>query len=193
MSDDAAPQARPMARRVVIVVAAATLLGFLAIDSVASVVLPGQQYAAPMPINQSPRAARKTGTLGGLLPDGALRGRTHGTRLSELRPAVLVLVQFPCECATLVTHVAAQADGSKVRVYVVGFHGREQVDRLADAAGLGVVPMVDVQSRLERAYHPGPGGMLLLVRGDGVVTEIVDGVPPNIELASRLPSLLHVP
>jgi hypothetical protein len=171
----------------------ATLLGIAALDGLASAVLPGQEYAAPMPINQSPRVARKTGTLGGLLPDGALRGRKHGTRLSDLRPAVLMLVQYPCECAARVEHVAAQADGSKVRVYVVGLHGREQVDRLADAAGRDVVPMVDVQDVLGRTYHPGPEAMLLLVRRDGVVTGIVDGVSPEMDLASRLPGLLRVP
>jgi hypothetical protein len=175
----------------VLVVATVTLLGFLAVEAAASALLPGQEYAEPAPVMQS--AAKFTGEAGGLLPTGALRGRSHGTRLRDLRPAVLLLVQFPCECAARVKHVAAQADGSKVRVYVVGFHGRTQVDRLADAAGRGVVPMVDVTNTLNRTYHPGPEGTLVLVRRDGVVTQIFDGVPDNIDLRPWLPWLLRLP
>ncbi|MEP7055140.1 MAG: hypothetical protein ABI912_07810 [Actinomycetota bacterium] len=191
MPDHAAElPSRPRARRTVVVVAVATLLGFLAIDSVATALLPGQEYARPAALNAT---ARRTGQVGDLLPAGALRGRDHGTRINDLRPAVLMIVRFPCECAARLEHVVAQADGSKVRVYVVGYSGRTQVDRLADAAGRGVVPLVDVHNVLSGVYHPGEAAILVLVRRDGIVTEIVDGVPTNMDLASRLPRLLEVP
>jgi hypothetical protein len=175
----------------VLLVATATLAGFLAVDAIGAVALPGQEYAGAAPLRASAR--ERTGRVGGLLSPATLHGRSGSMQSRDLRPAVVMLVQYPCECLARLKHVAVQADGSKVRVYVVGFHGRAQVDRLAQGAGRGVVPLVDAQDRLHQAYHRGPDAILLLVRRDGVVTEIVDGVPANMDLASRLPALLTVP
>lgn len=174
-----------------VLVAAATLAGFLAFDAIGTLVLPGQEYAAAARLHVA--ADGRSGTVGGLLPVAELHGRARSRSARELRPAVVMLVRYPCECFRQLVHVAAQASGSKVRVYVVGFNGRAQVDRLADSAGRGVVPLVDPLRTLDAVYHPGPRAMLLLVRRDGVVQEIVDGVPPNMELATRLPALLHLP
>jgi hypothetical protein len=180
---------RPRARRSVLLVATATLLGFLAVEAAVVLVLPGQEYAAAAGLNEG--AAARAGHVGGLLPVGIVRGRQHGKAVRDLRPAVILLVQYPCECAGRVKHVAAQADGEKVRVYLVGFHGRTQVDRLAEASGRNVVPLVDDANALSRAYDTGSDATLLLVRRDGVVTQIVDDLPAQIDLRKRLPALLE--
>jgi hypothetical protein len=175
----------------VLLVATATLLGFLAVQAADYLLLPGQEYAASARLDEP--AAARVGQLGGLLPDGVLRGRQHDKAVRDLRPAVVLLVQYPCECAGRVQHVATQADGEKVRVYLVGFHGRTQVDRLAQAGGRNVVPLVDDANTLSRVYHTGSRATLLLVRRDGVVTEIVDDLPAKMDLRRRLPALLESP
>lgn len=174
-----------------LVVAAATLAGFLAVETIGLAVEEGQEYAAAAPLR--PAAVSRSGRIEGLLPPATLHGRSKTTQSRDLRPGAVLLVPYPCECLQRLRHVVAQADGSRVRVYIVGYNGREQVDRLAAAAGRGVVPLLDPRRRLQQAYRPGPQAVLLLVRRDGVVTRIFDGVSPELDLAPLLPALLRVP
>jgi hypothetical protein len=53
------------------------------------------------------------------------------------------------------------------------------------------VPLVDDANTLSRAYDTGSDATLLLVRRDGVVTQIVDDLPAQIDLRKRLPALLE--
>lgn len=182
---------RPRPRRTVVAVAAATLGGFLVIDVVGAAVFPGEEYAAPAAIRPVP--ARRTGQVGGLVPRAELEGRSGQRNARDLRPAVLMLVPYPCDCLARLQHVVGQTDGSKVRLYLVGFTGRPQVDDLTQTTQGGAVPMVDRAGVLQRVYQPGPTGKLVLVRRDGVVTDIVDGVTTETDVRSRLGELLEVP
>lgn len=182
----------PRVRRTVLMVAAATLAGFLAVVAISEVVLPGPPYAAAAPLASVP-GSQPPNAVGALLPAATLSGVDDDYEARDLRPAIILLVQFPCDCSGKVRQVATQADGRKVPVYLVGFRGRPQVDRLAKEIGFGVVPLVDELGVLDAAYSPTADATLLLVRRDGVVTRIVGGVYDEIELGPSLPSLLEVP
>lgn len=189
---DASPSpcaVRP-ARKIVIVVTAATLSGMLAIAALGEVVLPEQVYAAGAPLAAAPSSNAQ---VGGLLPIALLQGARRDHYARDLRPAALLLVQYPCDCTRKLRQVATQADGQRVKVYVVGFNGRPQIDRLAQEIGFDVVPLLDEARILERTYRPSVDGTLLLVRRDGVVSRILDDFHHQTHVSAELPALLELP
>lgn len=184
-------QSRPAVRSSVLLVAASTLAGFFAVSLAGSAVMPGEEYADKAALR--PVADGPSGRVGTLLPDVDLSAKTHTVAATELRPAVLLLVSPGCDCIDRARHVAAQADGSGVRVYLVGAGSRGPIDRLAGRTGRGVTPLLDTDGRLRRALTVAGEAMLVLVRPDGVIAAIVDDVPADIDLGNRLRSLLRVP
>ncbi|MDQ1708978.1 MAG: hypothetical protein QOG49_363 [Frankiaceae bacterium] len=191
LAEPALTHSRPRVRRVVRIVAAATLIGYLAVDVAGRAIFPGEDYASAQPLRLS-AIARPDG-VGGLVEDAQVQRGSRMISTRELRPAILALVPRRCDCADRLRDAASDADGRGVPMYVVGSNGLRQANGLAAAAGKDVVPIVDRSGVLENRYHPGLYAMLLLVRRDGVVTEIVDGVPLDIDLGKRLPALLKTP
>lgn len=184
-------QFRPHARRVVQVVAAATLAGVLVTDVVGRAVFAGEHYAGPAPLLLA--AEGRGSDTGGLVPVADLNPDGDGIVSSrDLRPAVLMLVPRECTCGQRLVDVASETEGSKVRLYVIGSNGQRQLSGLRGGGARDAVPLLDRGFVLMDRYQPGKHGTLLLIRADGVIAEIVDDVPLDIDLADRLPKLLEV-
>lgn len=180
---------RPPVRRVVQVVAAATLVGFLLVDVLGPHVYAGERFASARPLS----APATNDGVGGLLPSAVLLRGSRKVDSRDLRPAVIVLVPTRCHCEDQIRHVVAHADGNLVRVYVVGVAERRQVDTLKARSGGDVVALLDPTKTLQTQYRPGPEGMVVFVRRDGVVTEIVDGINSQLDVRRLLPALLRTP
>ena len=68
-----------------------------------------------------------------------------------------------------------------------------QVRGLAARAGGDLQPLIDPAGVLAAAYAATPTLTLLLLRADGVVTEIKRGVAPSLDLRPALQRLLTAP
>lgn len=129
---------------------------------------------APVPlVLAAPSAA--VAAVGGLVPDEALEGQTGTTTARALRPALLAVVQSACDCAAELAHLAAEAAGYGLTVYLIG--SRSQKAELASLATNTdptlVQVLVDQGSALTTAFSRGPLSVVG-VHADGVIEVIVD-------------------
>jgi hypothetical protein len=137
----------------------------------------------------SPRAA--PGVAGGLLPEVVLRGRIRTTPARELRPAVVMLVAPDCRCIGALRRVVAAAAERGLLTYVVqSGDSLDQPESLAAQAGGDVAPYADPTGTLAAAYRLRSDAALVLVRSDGVVTQVVAAVGPALRLDAALRALV---
>ena len=131
------------------------------------------------------------GRVGGLLPDVVLSGRAQPDHARDLRPGVVRLVAPSCDCLTSVRQVVAAAAREGLVTYLVeAGTSIDQVLSLASRAGGRVGPYVDPGGALARAYDLHSAAALVLVRDDGVVTQVVAAVGPSLRLAEPLRHLV---
>lgn len=169
------------------------VVGLAAIVVVSALVVlrtPGETVRRPLPqpLASVPVAA---GTVGGLLPDVTLRGRVRTSPARELRPGVLMLVPPSCGCVTALRQVVAAAARERLVTYVVeAGESLSQTEILAAQAGGDVGPYADPSGTLARTYRLRSPAALVLVRADGVVTQVIDAVGPSLRLAPALGALV---
>jgi hypothetical protein len=131
------------------------------------------------------------GRVGGLLPDVVLRGRVRTENARALRPAVVMLVAPDCRCVDAVRHVVREAAAFRLVTYLVqAGESLTQTEILAAQAGGDVGPYADPGGALATAYGLHTDAALVLVRGDGVVTQTVAAVGPSLRLGTALRGLL---
>jgi hypothetical protein len=144
--------------------------------------------AAPRPLAAP---AISAGRVGGLLPDVTLRGRVTEAQARSLRPAVVMLVAPSCDCLRAVRQVVTEAARVRVVTYVVeAGTSLDQAQSLALQAGGDVGPYADPDGVLARTYGLRSSAALVLVRDDGVVTQVVAAVSPSLRLATALRGLV---
>jgi hypothetical protein len=148
----------------------------------------GRPRPAPAPLASPAIAA---GTVGGLLPDVLLTGRGGAVPARDLRPAVLVLAAPDCGCLEAVRQVVTAAAPVRVVTYVVeAGPSLEQAATLAARAGGDAGAFADPGGALARAYGLRSPAALVLVRSDGVVTQVVPAVAPSLSLDRALRGLV---
>jgi hypothetical protein len=131
------------------------------------------------------------GRAGALLPEVVLKGRLRTTPARELRPAVVMLVADGCDCLAALRHVVAAAAPLRLVTYVVqAGDSLDQPETLAAQAGGDVAPYADPAGALATAYRLHTDAALILVRSDGVVTQIVDAGGPALRLDAALRALV---
>ena len=132
------------------------------------------------------------GVVGGLLPDMILHSRYGQTPARQLRPAVVLLTRADCDCVRVVRQVVADATPLGIVTYVV-VKGRRVEDavRIAAQAGGDAAGFADPAGVLDATYGPvTTDAALVLVRRDGVVTQVVAGVAPSLQLGRALRALV---
>ncbi len=143
---------------------------------------------APKPLASPAIAA---GRVGGLLPDVVLSGRAQPDHARDLRPGVVMLVAPSCDCLTSVRQVVTAAASEGLVTYLVeAGTSLDQVLSLASRAGGRVGPYADPGGALARAYGLRTTAALVLVRDDGVVTQVVAAVGPTLRLTEPLRHLV---
>jgi hypothetical protein len=171
------------------VVVGAVLLAAAAVVFLRTQPSPGRRpYPRPR-LLASPAVA--PGTVGGLLPDTTLRGRVRTAPARELRPGVVMLVRPDCGCVRALRQVVAAAAPLRLVTYVVeSGDSLTQVESLAAQAGGDVAPYADPAGALAPAYGLRSQAALVLVRADGVVTQVIDAVGPALRLDAALRALV---
>lgn len=172
--------------RVLAILVGAALLGIAAVFAFRTPPAPSR----PGPgILASPGVA--PGRAGGLLPDVVLRGRVRTTPARELRPGIVMLVRAHCDCETALRQVVSAAAGHRLVTYVVeAGDSLAQVELLAARAGGDVGPYADPTAALATAYRLRSAAALVLVRRDGVVTQVIDAISPALRLDVALRALV---
>lgn len=149
-----------------------------------------RQLASRTPLRSAP--AELVGRAGGLVPDVLMdvlmNGRTGPVSARELRPAVLLVVAPGCDCTDKVRLVVSQTARHPVQLYLVG--GRAQILALTKVAGGSVVPLADDGGVLARAFLRQATATVVLVRSDGTVSEIIDGVATSLRLDPAMRRML---
>ena len=125
------------------------------------------------------------GTAGGLLPDVVL----GNAPVRSLRPAVLFLVGTGCACVTEVRQVVAAAAPLRLTTYVVA-PGAGDAQRIAAQSGGRAAGFADPGGALAAAYGVRHNVTLVLVRADGVVSQVVPAVAPSLRLDPALRALV---
>ncbi|HVE63319.1 MAG TPA: hypothetical protein VNB94_05915 [Mycobacteriales bacterium] len=141
------------------------------------------------------RTSIAAGQVGGLLPPASLLDRTGDRRASDLeRPGIVALVPPSCACLDGLKRVVTTAAQFGLITHLVEA-GRDpaQVRSLAGRAGGDLQPLIDPAGVLAAAYDATPTLTLLLLRADGVITEIKRGVAPSLDLRPALRRLLSAP
>jgi hypothetical protein len=169
---------------VVLALLAAAVFGSL---SVVLIPRPGPSRPGPQPL-ASPTVA--PGSAGGVLPDLTLAGARGPVHLRALRPAVLAVVPAGCECPDALEHSFREASEYGVGMSVLGESAQaRQLSAVAGGIGNGTVQALTGDLRaVTRAYRP-TGLTLLLVRADGVVTDVLRDVGPDLHAELALAGL----
>jgi hypothetical protein len=144
---------------------------------------------APVPlVLAAPSAA--VGTVGGLVPDETLGGQTGTTTARALRPALLAVAQKACACTAALAHLADEAAGYGLTIYLIGDLSQkpELATLAADTDPALVQVMIDQGSALTSAFSR---GFLTVVgvHADGVIEVVVDNFLRTTSLDSVLGGL----
>jgi hypothetical protein len=144
---------------------------------------------APVPlVLAAPSAA--VGTVGGLVPNETLGGQTGTTTARALRPALLAVAQKACACTAALSHLADEAAGSGLTIYLIGDQSQksELATLAADTDPALVQVMIDQGSALTSAFSR---GFLTVVgvHADGVIEVVVDNFLRTTSLDSVLSGL----
>lgn len=131
------------------------------------------------------------GAVGGLLPEVSLRNRQGPVDSRRLRPGVVFLVADDCACVEQIRQVVAEAAPFRLVTYVVHAGSDPSVaETLAAQAGGAAAGFADEQGVLATAYRLHTKAAVVLVRRDGVVTQVVAAVAPSLRLASSFAGLV---
>jgi hypothetical protein len=175
-------------RRVLVVAVVAVVAALVAVAVLRG---PSDGRAAPPEPGILASPAVAAGRVGGLLPDVVLRGRIRPSQSRELRPAIVMLVAPDCGCVTALRQVVRDAARLRLVTYVVeAGDSLAQPESLAAQAGGDVAPYADPAGTLAAAYRLRTHAALVLVRSDGVVTQVVDAVGPALRLDTALRALV---
>lgn len=128
------------------------------------------------------------GQVGGLLPDALLESASGSVAARSLRPAVIALIPMPCgDCQTWLTEVRSQTAEFGLDVTLVV--GPDQVAEGATIESalnsIRIDLLRDPSDAFATAYQP-TGRTLLLVRDDGVVTDVLSDPPVDLRIESAL-------
>ncbi len=131
------------------------------------------------------------GKVGGLLPEAILGEGTTPIESSAIRPAVIALIPNSCsQCVPLLQEVRRQATEYGLRLTIVG--SADQAGQLAEIdRALGTIQLdvlIDSKRQLLQPYGNAVP-TLLLVRDNGIVTDIVRDPPNDLRLESDLVGL----
>lgn len=166
------------------------VLGALVLAAIYSVVM----LVVASPRAEAPRGialARPTvaaGRVGGLLPAVTLLD-VDGTARSvrTLRPAVLLLAPAHCRCAGMAKASASAAEHSRLSLTIVGTNlPRRPAGVSSSLAALRSEPT----GKLLAAYGAAHGPVTVLVRADGVVTQVLPRLPASGTLDDDVRALL---
>ncbi|MDX6286336.1 MAG: hypothetical protein QOG53_1821 [Frankiales bacterium] len=144
-------------------------------------------------VRQEPLAtqpAAQVGSVGGLIPATPLLVGTVTRSAQSLRPGVLALVPIDCGCFAVVENLARQAGQFGFRLYVVAPSGIDtEVDAIASKVrGAQVTSAFDAVGALAQTYHA-TGVTAVLLRGNGVVQDVVRDLSASTRLTARIASL----
>lgn len=144
----------------------------------------------PAPIATAPAASE--GQVGGLLPDTTVRTGLGAMRLRDIRPAVVALVPLQCNCTSLLSALASQAEEVAVPLVVVAPTGHDaEVDALAGQVHSGVVrPAFDVNGQLRQTFAA-TGVTVLGLAPDATVTFIQRDVRADVHLEPLLQEMVR--
>lgn len=128
--------------------------------------------------------ATTVGAEGGLVPDLRVERETgRALPLRSLRPAVLMLVPEGCDCTDPARSVLTAAQRHRYLTVLIGTPVPEHPDPTMRGE---VVRVSEPGAQLAKSYELGDDPVLLLVRADGVIDQIVNGVPSDDALSSAL-------
>lgn len=141
---------------------------------------------------QQPLADVSTGREGGLLPDVPLAVGAGEVSARVLRPGVLALLPDGCDCAVEAEQVIGQAASVRLPTHlVVAPESADDLQALRESRRLRPERVaLDREGVLAETYDADTRGLtLLLVRADGVVTDVVRGFTEGQRLEPRLVDL----
>lgn len=153
--------------------------------------------ATGRPIADRPSA--RPGQIGGVLPDGLVVVPGHRKRLIDLRPAVILIVPPSCRCESTVNELSRQAHEYRIGLYLVADQRgaatvsaeqrTKEMRDLAGAARYGVAIVAEDTKAVLATSYQATGLTAVLVHADGVVDDVLRGVPPQPRLERRLEQL----
>lgn len=144
------------------------------------------------------RPSARPGQIGGVLPDAQIVVPGHRRRLIDLRPAVILVIPPNCRCGATVNEVSRQAHEYAIGLYLVadqrgGTVPAEERDKemrdLAGAARYGVAIVAEDAAAVLATTYQASGLTAVLVHADGVVDDVLRGLPPQPRLEQRLQHL----
>jgi hypothetical protein len=146
-----------------------------------SVLSPAMRASAPLPLAD---VGRPAGEVGGLLPDAVVVADDVSVPARILRPSVFMLVPQSCaQCAQRVASIYQQAQQAGLRVYLIAESSAEVVEGVArDAGATRAHVLTNPDGMLAAAYDRSGGLEVVVVRGDGIVTDVVDDPPASVRL-----------
>jgi hypothetical protein len=164
---------------VIAVLLAVVMLGATIVSSADS---PARHVVPPVALALAAPAAA-AGSLGGLLPDAGLTGPTGTTPAQVLRPAVLALASAGCACASALAHLADEAAGYGLTIYLVGAAAQHaELATLSDEVGRhDITVLADPSGTLVSALSRG-GLTVVAVHADGVIGAITGSFSRTMSL-----------
>jgi hypothetical protein len=165
--------------------------------AVAAAVLAILTLGHPRPII-GPRAApiatapaQPVGQVGGLLPSVSVRSDNGSIDIRDLRPALVALVPLHCNCTSLLSDLAGQANESSLPLVVVAPATTDaEVAALPGQIHRGQVRTVfDLHGELADTYSA-VGVTVLGLRPDGVVSFMQSDVDANVRLELPLEQMV---
>lgn len=184
---------RPLRRRGLVMPLAVIFVLLVTLSTTLIIVLSPRATDRPAPAALAEAPTASPGDVGGLLPDVELAVDGDPRAARTLRPAVIALVPRDCGCGQAADELYRQARALSLRVYFVA-SGRP-ASELRDLGGSGRGLAVLVQDRtgaLASAYDAS-GLTAVLVRRDGVVTDVVRDPEPGMRLEPKLAPLGRSP
>jgi hypothetical protein len=149
-------------------------------------------HAAPPPAAALSTSGPDPGHVGGLLPETTLADGGTPISARSLRPAVIALVPSACsDCSDLLQNLSTQVEPFGVSLVAVGETSQaDELDSYVTQLGTThLSALTDPQGALRDAYSA-DGTTLLLVRADGVVTEVMPSPSPTVHLERSLVDLV---
>jgi hypothetical protein len=151
---------------VIAVLLAVAMLGATIVSSADS---PARHVVPPVALAlAAPTAA--VGSLGGLVPDADLTASTGTTPARVLRPAVLAFASADCGCASALAHLADEAAGNGLTIYLIGPVAQHaELATLSDEVGRAdITVLADPSGTFASALSRG-GLTVVAVHADGVI------------------------
>jgi hypothetical protein len=152
--------------------------------------------ASGRPVAVQPTAG--PGQIGGVLPGGQIVVPGHRRQLIDLRPALILVVPRNCRCESTVNELSRQAHEYRIGLYLVADQrditvpAEERAKEMRDLAGAaryGVAIVAEDAKAVLATTYQASGLTAVLVRADGVVDDVLRGLPAQPRLETRLEQL----